>query len=100
MGAFTHIERCFELAEEDIASAVESREQTLALLRRMAEISEPNGGAAKSLLVFARMATTACEWLDGDLRVEIGAGRDRCVVEGGGEAGVGLPQRGAPALRL
>lgn len=93
MNSFPHITRCFELTEEDIAGAVESRDDTRALLAHLAAISEPNAGAAKALLVFARMATSVCEWLDGDLRIEIVGDDDVSVVEALDDLGGGMRER-------
>jgi hypothetical protein len=59
------------LRDEHIEEAIESRTTTRALLLRLAEVSSPDTGIAKVLLVYARMATTACDWIDGDLCVEL-----------------------------
>ena len=59
------------LRDEHIEEAIESRSGTKALLQRLAEVSAPGAGIAKVLLVYARMATTACDWIDGDLCVEL-----------------------------
>lgn len=98
MTSFDHLKRCFELTDEDVALAVESREGTHELLRRMAEISQPNGGVAKLLLVFARLATTACDWLDGDLRIEISGTAESSSVELLSELGQGMRERLFPPL--
>jgi hypothetical protein len=42
-----------------------------ALLARFAEIAGPGKGAPIVLAALARMGTTACEWIDGELRIEI-----------------------------
>jgi len=70
-GELAHIARCMDLNEADIVRAIASREPTKALLARLAARSAPNTGAAKALLVLARMATTACDWIDGDLIIEL-----------------------------
>ena len=93
MNAFEHIKRCFELTERDIATAVETRDGARELLGHLSEISEPNGGAAKSLLLLARMATSACEWLDGELRVEIVGDHEISVVEVQEDLGGGMRER-------
>jgi|HubBroStandDraft_2_1064218.scaffolds.fasta_scaffold221028_1 hypothetical protein len=59
------------LRDEHIEEAIESRKATKALLNRLADVSAPDTGIAKVLLVYARMATTACDWIDGDLCVEL-----------------------------
>ena len=68
-GAAPTIARCLDLNEDHLAEALLGRAQTRALLERMASVSSPNTGAAKVLLVYARLATTACDWIDGDLGV-------------------------------
>jgi hypothetical protein len=42
------------------------------------------------LLVFARMATTACIWLDGDLRVELRRDRETVWIDVLTELGAGM----------
>lgn len=90
---FAHITRCLDLQEGDTVEALGSREATTALLAHLAAISAPNTGAAKVLLVLSRMATTACDWIDGDLSIELSAGGDATVVEVATELGGGLRER-------
>jgi hypothetical protein len=97
-GTWSHIARCLTLREEDIALAIRSRESTRELLARMAEVSAPDTGAAKALLVFARMATTACEWLEGDLRVELAPDGDGTVANLATDLGGGLLERALPRI--
>jgi len=66
-----HITQVQDLADRDIASAVATREATSALLTRLADVSAPETGTAKVLLVLARMATMACDWVDGDMAVDL-----------------------------
>jgi hypothetical protein len=42
-----------------------------ALLARFAEIAAPGKGAPILLAALARLGTTACDWLDGELRIEL-----------------------------
>jgi len=94
-GGFAHIERCIELQEQDVASAIRGRDETRALLERLAHVSRPNTGTAKVLLVYARMATTACDWIDGDLCVDIAPaeGGEATAIEVCTELGGGLRER-------
>jgi hypothetical protein len=92
-GELAHIARCLDLGEADIVGALASRERTKALVLRLEEVSEPNTGVAKVLFVFARMATTACDWLDGDLVIDLVAAGDTTRVEVGTELGGGLRER-------
>jgi hypothetical protein len=94
------ITRCLELQESHIAAAIEARSSTRALLERLAEVSVPNSGAAKALLVYARLATTACDWIDGDLAVDLVEDGGGTVVETSTELGGGLRERLFPPLRF
>lgn len=100
MSEYSHIKRCLELGERDIASAVESRDACKDLLDHLASISKPNDGAPKILLVFARMATTACEWIEGELRIEVVGDGEVSVVELMSELGGGLRERVLPSFGL
>jgi hypothetical protein len=99
------------LRDEHIEEAIESRTATKALLLRLAEVSSPDTGIAKVLLVYARMATTACDWIDGDLCVELveesaeaqsGGGADRggrvTAIHTFTELGGGLRERLFPPM--
>ena len=67
---FQRIRRCIDVRRADIVRAVATREDCAVLLQHCASISRPNTGCPIVLLVFARLATTACQWLDGGLRVQ------------------------------
>jgi hypothetical protein len=97
---FSHIERCLDLQEQDIVEAIASGDSTRALLARLAALSAPNTGCAKALLLYARMATTACAWIDGDLVIELVATGDTTVVEAATDLGGGLRERALPTLTL
>lgn len=99
-GTWSHIVRCLDLREEDIARAVASRDGAGQLLARLAEVSAPETGAAKVLLVFARMATTACDWLEGALRVELNQQGEATVAGLTTDLGGGLLERALPVLIL
>ena len=68
---FSHLEQCGQLAQPDLETAVTSRDDCAALLARMSEISARDTGAAAVLSVFAALASAACDWLDGDLVIEM-----------------------------
>jgi hypothetical protein len=93
MSELAHITRCLDLGEADIAKAVASRESTRALLDHLSRIGKPSSGAPKLLLLLARLATTACDWLDGDLRIEIVGDEQVSVVEIMTELGGGTRER-------
>jgi hypothetical protein len=90
---FAHIGRCLDLQERDLTEALRARATTKALLAHLAAISAPNSGAAKVLIVFSRMATTACNWIDGDLRIDVVGDAEETVIEAATELGGGLRER-------
>lgn len=95
-----HIKRCLDIAEKDIAAAVETREACKELLDHVSKIAAPNQGAPKLLLVLARMATTACDWVDGELRIEMVGDGEVTVVELMSELGGGMRERVLPSFSL
>jgi hypothetical protein len=92
-GELAHIARCLDLGEADIVQAIVDRAHTKALLTHLAACSAPNTGAAKALLVLARMATTACDWIDGDLAIELGSAGSDTRIDVATELGGGLRER-------
>ncbi|MDP9034564.1 MAG: hypothetical protein M3O50_07130, partial [Myxococcota bacterium] len=97
-GPFTHITQSMDLDERDVAMAVDARDTTRALLIRLATVAAPDSGVAKVLLVFARMGTTACHWMKGDLCVELVSDEQMTVIEVATELGGGLRERVFPPL--
>jgi hypothetical protein len=92
-GELAHITRCMDLSEADIVRAIVDREHTRALLSHLAACSAPNTGVAKALLVLARMATTACDWIDGDLAIDMAAVDGATRVNVATDLGGGLRER-------
>lgn len=88
------------LTEEHISEALESRVQVRELLGRLAEVIRPKAGGARALLVFARMASPDCEWLEGGLRVDILEKDGGVVLETFTDIGGGLKERVLPSVRL
>jgi hypothetical protein len=72
-GATFAFQRCIHLTKPEIVRAAESSSDCRALLDRVARVAKPHDGAPLVLLLFARLATTACDWLDGDLEIEMEA---------------------------
>jgi hypothetical protein len=91
--AYGVITRCLELQETHIADAVGERHSTRALLERLAVVSVPNSGVAKALLVYARLGTTACDWIDGDLAVDLVEDDGGTRIETSTELGGGMGER-------
>jgi hypothetical protein len=96
----SHIKRCLDIGEKDIIAAVETREACKKLLDHVGTIAAPNQGASKLLLVFARMATTACDWVDGELRIEMVGDTEDTVVEMMSELGGGMRERVLPSFSM
>lgn len=93
MGDFHHIQRCGDLSQADLESALESRGTIKELLDRLAQVSAPDSGVPKVLLLFAQVAKTDVDWLDGDLRVELVAAGDMTVLEVLTDLGGGMRER-------
>lgn len=92
-GDLSHIKTCLDLQEQDVVDAVATREATRALLSHLSRVSAPNTGAAKVILVFARLATRACDWIDGDLAIELRAEGEATTIEVSTDLGGGLRER-------
>jgi hypothetical protein len=93
-----NLSRCIDLKHAHVEAAMTSREACGALLAHLTYIARPASGAPMMLLVFARMATTACQWVDGDLRVRLRADRDATWVEVLSELAGGLAERVFPVI--
>lgn len=63
--------RCVDLDEDQIDEGLKSVANMRRLLEHMARIAKPSSGAAKILVAISRISTTACEWLEGTLHVEV-----------------------------
>jgi hypothetical protein len=100
MPSLDHITRCILMTDQDIETAVSSRESAKALFEHLAKVAKPNEGGPKILLVFARMASSNCDWLDGELRVELIGDGELCVFESMTELGGGLRERALPSFTL
>ena len=68
---FSALKHCMELRDTHITRAVSSSEAMESLLTRFAEIASPGKGAPIILAALARLGTTACHWIEGELRVEL-----------------------------
>ncbi len=92
--------RCIDLKRAHIEAGIVTKEDCGALLDHLAYIAEPSTGAPTMLLVFARMATTACVWLDGDLRIELRRDRETIWIDAMTELGGGMGERVFPSIAV
>jgi hypothetical protein len=100
MSDYAHLRRCIELTRAEIIDATRSRQSCKALVDRMSKISRPKDGGPLLLLLFARMATIACDWLDGDLRIELVADSRSTICDMLTELGQGAGERVFPPFRM
>lgn len=68
---FASLEQCIQLREDIIVQAVGSSAAMNALLARFEQIAAPKKGAPTILLALARMGTTAVDWVDGELIIQM-----------------------------
>ncbi len=97
---FRELTKCLDLTEEHIGAAVESREETRALLEHLASIAKPEEGAPKVLRVFVRLVEDRVEWLDGDLHVELTSKGASTSIDLSLDLGVGTQERLFPPLEF
>ena len=88
-----HLEICADLSAADLEKALGSRDLCAALLRRMSTISAPNTGVPAVVSVFAALASMACDWIDGDLAIELEEREERTNVMVMTELGAGMRER-------
>lgn len=89
-----------DLTDELLAEAIESRADVRALLERLSQAISPNTGAGRVLLLFARMATSDCDWLEGGLRIDVIERDGGVVIETFTDIGGGLKERALPTVTL
>jgi hypothetical protein len=82
-----------ELRDVHIAHAVSSTEAMEALLARFAQIAQPGKGAAIILAALARLGTTACHWIDGELRIEISGDASQSKISASTTLGGGFREK-------
>jgi hypothetical protein len=90
--------RCVDLTEDHIDDGLKSIESMRTLLEHMAHIAKPNEGAAKILVAISRIATTACEWLEGRLHVQIDEVLGATEIEVSSDLGGGMRELIFPRL--
>ena len=90
---FAALKKCSELRDAHIIAAVSSSETMEELLSRFAEIATPGKGAPILLAAFARLGTTACEWIDGELRIEISGDATQTKIAASRSIGAGFREK-------
>ena len=91
---------CRDLTAEHTEEAVRSLEKLRLLVARLTEIGEPEDGAPKVLMLFARLARGDVPWLEGDVTVEITGNDERTLVDVFKEEGWGIKERLVPQSRF
>lgn len=87
---FEHLARCGDLAQSDLEAAILGRETCSELLTRMAAISAADTGVAAVVSVFAAIGSSACDWVDGDLVIEMVDEDDTTIVRPMIDLGMGM----------
>ena len=82
-----------QLRDVHITQAVSSPEAMDALLARFATIAAPGKGGPIILAALARLGTTACPWLDGELRVEISSAATKSKISASTTLGGGFREK-------
>lgn len=82
-----------ELRDAHIIAAVKSSGAMEALLDRFVELAGPNKGAPVLLAALARMGTAACEWVDGELRIELVSDGGATKISCSSSIGAGFSER-------
>jgi hypothetical protein len=90
---YASLKKCTELRDVHITEAVTSSETMEALLARFVEIAGPGTGAPIILAAFARLGTTACDWIDGELRVEISGDATKTKISASSSIGAGFREK-------
>lgn len=81
-------------------AACASRRSFHDLLAKLAEVSAPSAGCASILMAFGRLASAACDWVDGDLAIELLDVDDATEIRIMTELGGGMREALFPPLRV
>ena len=90
---YSALRHCTELRDAHIVEAVSSSEEMEALLARFVEIAGPGKGAPVILAALARLGTTACDWIDGELRIEISGDSTQTKIAVSSSLGAGFREK-------
>jgi hypothetical protein len=90
---YAALNRCTELRDAHIVHAVSSSDAMEALLARFSHIAGPGKGAPIILAALARLGTIACDWIDGELRVEISGDQEKTKISASSSIGAGFREK-------
>lgn len=97
---YATLRHCTELRDVHIIEAVQSSEGMEALLARFAEIADPGKGGPVILAALARLGTTACDWIDGELRIDISGDTAQTTIAVSSSLGAGFREKCFPDTTL
>jgi hypothetical protein len=97
---FSKLTRCVDLKGDHVATAVQSSEAMSALVRRFAQIAKPESGGALILVALARLGTTACDWIDGELHIELLSEGSQTRIVVASSIGAGLREAPFPSVLI
>ncbi len=100
MGDYDDIKRCSDISDTHVIRAVRTRAAMRELLEHVMTIARAGEGGPKVLLAFARMASSSCDWLEGELRVEITDDAGACAIDVLCDLGGGFRERVFPPLEM
>ncbi len=90
---YSALRHCTELRDAHIIEAVKSSDEMEALLARFTEIAGPGKGAPVILAALARLGTTACDWIDGELRIDISGDTKQTKIAVSSSLGAGFREK-------
>ena len=90
---YATLQKCTELRDAHIVHAVSSSDAMEALLARFAELAAPGKGAPIILAALARLGTTACDWIDGELRIELSGDNTQTKIAVSTSIGAGVREK-------
>lgn len=100
MTDWASIRSCQELTDAQIGEVIESRDDVRVLLAHLAQVARPEQGGPRVLLLFARLATPECDWLEGALQLTLRGDGMGTTIESFAEIGGGLRERVVPKVVL
>lgn len=83
-----------------ITAAAESAESMRALLARFQELAGPGKGVPLILAALARLGTTSCDWIDGELRIVVTGDDTQTTVSVSSSIGGGFAEKVLPTTKF